>query len=90
MIFVAKSQATTWRRVDFDLVLFFFLSLRKSLLTFGGSSNDFGSIDPKCSPVALSLLLYFGAQSSLEGHNCTSSDLGGHGPKMQPCGAGPA
>ena len=64
-------------------------SSNKMLLTLGGHKRYFeGALAPKCTPVALGLLLSFGAQFSLGGHisrwGGTSNDFGGTVPKSPP------
>ena len=54
-----------------------FLSWNESLLMLGGGHKQYfwGAQAPKCTPVALGLLLFWGAQGVI---------LGGHCPEMPP------
>ena len=65
-----------------------FSSRIETSLTLGGTSSVLGAQAPKCNQLALSLLLSFGALSSLGGQflvwGGTSSDLGGTAPKCPP------
>ena len=85
-VFGAKLLVQSWRAVVF------FVMERNS--KFCGAQIVFlGAQAPKCTPVAPGLLLSFGAQSLLRGHNSrlggTNSDLGGgHNPEMPPVAQG--
>ena len=81
-VFVAKSLPATWRILDFTC----FFCPRKKLYSFlGGTSSDLGGTASKCQPLALGLLLFWGAQPSLKRAHFlvwgTSNDLGGTTPK---------
>ena len=65
-----------------------FVLEQKFAYAWGDTSSIFWGAGPEIPPLAPSLLLYFGTQSSLGWHNSnlggTNSDLVGHGPEMPP------